>query len=134
MSNPHPHEKVIVAYYRGETIQQYNTLTGEWDDWQPYDLRWLYQRPPVFSPDISYRVKPTTVGFTLDMEEIETLWAVLQYVGGDPQTTARRHVDSILHKLEGCISEERSGELHEWGGIEDFDEPIVGFKISANLP
>ena len=123
MNKPHPHEKVILAYYRGEQIQVYSNVTG-WTDVPLYS----YHEPvsPMFSPSAQYRIKPVTVGFTLDMQEIETLWAILQYVGGDPQTTARRHVNSVMEKLEECIVEKRREQLEEWGGVEDF-EACLGF-------
>lgn len=130
MNKPHPHEKVILAYYRGEQIQVWREQRCDLPVYVP-DSR--AATCPNFNPNGGYRIKPVTVGVTLDMAEIETLWAVLQYVGGDPQTTARRHVDSVMGKLEECISDERKEQLEEWGGVEDFQE-VLGFKITANLP
>lgn len=133
MNKPHPHEKVIIAYYRGEQIQFYSEMHKEWQDCPVYDTRDRNSCAPLFTPMTAYRIKPVTVGFTLDMQEIETLWAILQYVGGDPQTTARRHVNSVMEKLEACIVEKRREQLEEWGGVEDF-EACLGFKITENLP
>lgn len=130
MSKPHPHEKVILAYYRGEPIQVWRE---KWVDLPVYVPDSRAATCPNFSPNGGYRIKPTTVGFTLDMEEIETLWAVLQYVGGDPQTTARCHVDSLLSKIDNCISPERKEELGAWDLVEDF-QGITGFRFVKNLP
>lgn len=129
MSNPHPHEKVIIAYYRGETIQQYNPKTATWFDWAEYDPR-LYQHPPAFSLDISYRVKPYTVGLTLDSCEIEAMWAILQRVGGSPDSTARRYAASVLAKLDACIPEDRKREIYEWEGFSTG----IGLDFVKNLP
>ena len=133
-NNKHPHEEVILAYYRGEIIQGLDSSSCKWMDYPRYDPNSIkVSEQPSFSTKFSYRIKPVTVAFTLDIQEIETLWAILQYVGGDPQTTARRHVNSVMEKLEACISDERREQLEEWEGAECSD-PRDGIKLTGNLP
>ena len=127
--NKHPHEEVILAYYRGEQIE-WRFNDGE--AWRPLAL-YHSNKPgleiaPSFDYDIQYRIKPKTYAVELTKEEIETIWAVLMRVSGCPQKSARAHVDSARSKLGQNLDTFRANTLDLWGGITG------GMGIGKRLP
>ena len=114
--NKHPHEEVILAYYRGEQIQLMHA-DGEWIDVPPYAetlLTGVGNAAPNFSTNRAYRIKPQptkTHAVELTQEEIEALHIVLRRVGGNPNSTARGHCDSAYEKLHKILPESRAERL-----------------------
>lgn len=118
MNGKHPHEKVILAYYRGEIIQGLDSSSCKWVDYPRYDPNSIkISERPSFSAQFAYRLKPRQYEVTLSQEEVEVIWALLYKVGGDPNTTARRHCDSVFHKLQEFLSAAEISELAAWGGF-----------------
>lgn len=132
-NKPHPHEEYIIAYYRGEQVQCEDDESLEWEDMATYDP--LTKRAPVFNPKNKYRIKPQTHEVTLTVNEIESIWLLLRYVGGNPRDTPRAHTDSVYEKFGELITEPRMVELVEWRGMEDSTVAgVPGIKFKSPLP
>lgn len=130
--NKHPHEEVILAYYRGEQIQLCN-LDGQWEDITKYGTGIVFQSPPKFTPDRLYRIKPQppklhTVELT--QQEIEAVWVLLRRVGGCEISSARAQTSSVLHKLAQFIDVGRGNALHLWAARD----VSGGMCFSKRLP
>ena len=130
--NKHPHEEVILAYYRGEQIE-WRFNDGE--AWRPLDLYGFGHMnssgPESFAPHIQYRIKPITHTVELTREEVETLICLANRVGG-PKGTARKHSDSARTKLQGLVSDERLYVLYEWRAKEGMIDGAISFR--GDLP
>lgn len=113
MSNKHPHEEVILAYYRGEEIQL--LWDGSWIDVHPYDIGEPFPTTLTFSPESKYRIKPKTHNLSLTQSEVEILWCILRMFGGDPRCTAREHVESVYENLDQLPDNSRKQAIVEWG-------------------
>ena len=131
--NKHPHEEVILAYYRGEQIE-WRFNDGE--AWRPLDLYGFghinSSGPESFAPHIQYRIKPITRTVELTQEEIETLICLACRVGGHPDGNARKHSDSALATLGGLVSNERLSVLYEWRVYKQMVDGAISFR--GDLP
>ncbi len=131
--NKHPHEEVILAYYRGEQIE-WRFNDGE--AWRPLAL-YRGNKPgleaaPSFDYDIEYRIKPITHTVELTQEEIETLICLACRVGGHPDGNARKHSDSAFAKLGGLVPAERLSVLYEWRVYKQMADGAISFR--GDLP
>lgn len=129
--NKHPHEEVIVAYYRGEQIQLCN-LDGQWEDIPKYGTGIVFQHPPKFTPDRLYRIKPQppklhTVELT--QGEVEALWLLTGAVAGCPRETARCYTNSANAKIGKHIPRERQTQLVDWA-----TQNLRGMLSFAEIP
>lgn len=132
MTCKHPHEEVILAYYRGEIIQGLDSSSCNWVDYPRYDPNSIkISERPSFSAQFSYRLKPRQYEVTLSQEEVEVIWALLRKVGGNPNNTARKHSDKVYYKLENILTPCKINALANWKGME-IDEG--GIRINAQLP
>ncbi len=61
----------------------------------------------------SSKVEPSVI-FTEN--ELRTIYFILSYIGGSPETTPRKYVDSVLKKLSNYDYSQRS-----WDEIENID-------------
>lgn len=132
MTCKHPHEEIILAYYRGEIIQGLDGNNREWVDYPRYDPSSpRICEHPSFSVQFAYRIKPKQYEVTLSQEEVEVIWALLRKVGGNPNNTARKHSDKVYNKLQNLLTPCQINTLAKWKGIE-IDEG--GLRINARLP
>lgn len=131
--NKHPHEEVILAYYRGEEIEWRMTEGESWRRWrriQPYPVDGVIG-VPAFKPKYQYRIKPQppklhTVELT--KQEIEAIWVVTRRISGCPIDSARAHIDMVAHKLALFLDAGRGNQLRLWDGISG------GMCFSKRLP
>lgn len=131
--NKHPHEEVILAYYRGEQIE-WRFNDGE--AWRPLAL-YRSNKPSLesalsFDYDIEYRIKPITHTVELTQEEIETLICLACRVSSNPDDNAQKHSDSALAKLGGLVSNERLSVLYEWRVDKQMVDGAISFR--GDLP
>ena len=113
--NKHPHEEVILAYYRGEQIEW---RFGDDEKWRPVSV-YRSNKPgmeicPSFDYDVQYRIKPQppklhTVELT--QQEIEALYVVLRRVGGAIPGTARKHCETAYGKFSDILPDDRAQTL-----------------------
>lgn len=130
--NKHPHEEVILAYYRGEKIEFRPDSSSEWKKTFSYDYG---ARTPSFRHDHQYRIKPQppkTHTIELTQEEVEALLCLTARVGGQCENTARRHAESANAKLEKLIPEQRRDRLYRWRTKQDMVDGEIGFR--GDLP
>lgn len=110
--NKHPHEEVILAYYRGEEIEARSRNDGEWREVKRYNE--CSTSAPTFHSKAQYRIKPKTHTVELTQEEVEALIVVCERVGGNPEKTARRHTGSARDKLIETLPWPEAGEIINW--------------------
>lgn len=131
----HPHEEMILAYYRGEQVQFRQPGATEWANVTKYNpskstgVSSLF--PPLFLPEWEYRIKPKTKDFTLTEEEAEYLLCLLGRVDG----RAMRVTSNLNTALRKFIGYDRAERLYQWrSSPENFTGHLNWHKpIPANL-
>lgn len=123
--NKHPHEEVILAYYRGEQIEAWNGGLMEWREVKRYSGG--STTAPTFHPEAQYRIKPPTHAVELTQEEVETLLCLTARVGGQCENTARRHAESTDKKLMKLLPDQRKNRLYRWRTEQQMVEGEIRF-------
>lgn len=110
--NKHPHEEVILAYYRGEQIEARGSDNTDWREVKRYGG--ISTSAPPFHPKAQYRIKPQppkTYTVELTQQEIEALYVVLRRVGGPIPGSARKHCETAYGKFSDLLPDGRAQTL-----------------------